>query len=616
MIGQQTASLDDRQHESGAAVDQRPSLSPGVELIGEYEGSGFKDPRSLVRRPDGQILQFPPLLYELLRSLNGTRDLEEIAKLTSDRVQRQLSADDIGFLLEEKLRPQGVLVAADGTSLELKRPDPFLAFRYRIGVISERAAARLGTPLAPLFRPLVLLVMAVGLVLADWWLFFDQGVAQPLRQILYHPGWFLPLLGAVVVCAAFHEIGHATACRYGGARPGRMGCGLYLAWPAFYTDVSDAYRLNRRGRLRTDLGGVYFNVVIIVVATGVYLTDHSLQVLILLVVIEHMEIAHQLLPVIRLDGYYVVSDLTGVPDLFARIGPVLRSLLFWRKPDSSVTVLKGWVRAAVSAWVLIVVPLLVLELLIVLIHLPRILSTSWDSAGRLAGETRRAFDTGRAFDAVSDAVQILVLAIPIAGLVLMIVQLFRKLATWAWRTTRKRPARRVAALAALGAAGVVLALSWIPGHNYQPIEPGERGTEGQGLHALFSVAGGPGPLYSRQAVPAHTETPSPAPPIHPAGRQPAPPLPAPSGSGGSGTVPVPSPGVTLPPARTPVSIPPTVSVPRVTIPPVNPTLPTTPSVTSPVTVPTVTVPTTLPTLPTRSLPSLPSPESRPAAPVP
>ena len=34
-----------------------------------------------------------------------------------------------------------------------------------------------------------------------------------------------------------------------------MGAGLYLVWPAFYTDVTDSYRLGRAGRLRTDLGG-------------------------------------------------------------------------------------------------------------------------------------------------------------------------------------------------------------------------------------------------------------------------------------------------------------------------------------------------------------------------
>jgi putative peptide zinc metalloprotease protein len=583
-------------------VDQRPALSPGVELIGEYEGSGFKEPPSLVRRADGQILQFPPLLFELLRTVDGHRDLDDIAAVVSDRVERRLEPGDISFLLDEKLRPQALVTAPDGTSPRLKRPDPFLAFRYRLGVISEQASARLGATFMPLFLPPVLLVLAGALVAADWWLFFDHGVAQALRQILYHPAWFLPLLAAVVVCAAFHEIGHATACRYGGARPGRMGCGLYLAWPAFYTDVSDAYRLNRRGRLRTDLGGVYFNVIIIVVATGVYLMTHSLEILVLLVAIQHLEIAHQLLPVIRLDGYYVVSDLTGVPDLFARIGPVLRGLLFWKEPDPKVSALKGWVRAAVTAWVLIVVPLLFLELLLVLIHLPRILGTSWDSAGRLGRATARAFSQGPLLEAVSDPLQILVLAIPIAGLLLMIAQLFRKVAWWAWRITRHRPFHRGAALLALSAAVVLLALAWIPGRNYHPIGPGERGTEGQGLHGLFSLPGGPGPLYSLQASQRTQRHPG-----HPGtqhrGRQPAGPQPAPfhSGPAGAGTVRPVSPDITIPrpalPAPPPVTVPklPLPAIPRATLPPV--TVP--PATLPPATVPRVTVPTTLPPLGTR-----------------
>jgi hypothetical protein len=41
-----------------------------------------------------------------------------------------------------------------------------------------------------------------------------------------------------------------------------MGVGIYLVWPAFYTDVTDAYRLPRRSRLRVDLGGLYFNAVV------------------------------------------------------------------------------------------------------------------------------------------------------------------------------------------------------------------------------------------------------------------------------------------------------------------------------------------------------------------
>ena len=41
----------------------------------------------------------------------------------------------------------------------------------------------------------------------------------------------------------------------------------------------------------------------------------------------HLEALQQLLPLGRLDGYFVIADLVGVPDLFGRIGPILRSTL-------------------------------------------------------------------------------------------------------------------------------------------------------------------------------------------------------------------------------------------------------------------------------------------------
>ena len=142
------------------------------------------------------------------------------------------------------------------------------------------------------------------------------------------------LLGLVVLSAAFHECGHATACRYGGARPGVMGVGIYIVWPAFYTDVTDAYRLDKKGRLRTDLGGVYFNAIFILLTAGAYFLT-GFEPLLLIIPLQHLEILHQFLPFIRLDGYYIVSDLTGVPDMFARIKPALKSLCPGRRPRTA-----------------------------------------------------------------------------------------------------------------------------------------------------------------------------------------------------------------------------------------------------------------------------------------
>ena len=452
-----------------------PSLAEGVELVGEYEGSGFKVPPSIVQRADGQVIQLPPLLYSVAAKLDGRHDADEIATEVSSEIGRDLDASQVQFLIDDKLRPLGIVTEPDGSTPEVDKPDPFLAFRFRLAVIPERTSGRLGAVFAPLFHPLVVVAALLAFVATDVWLFFVHGVAQSLRQTLYHPGYFLPLLGAIVLAAAFHETGHAAGCRYGGCSPGKMGAGLYLAWPAFYTDVTDAYRLDKRGRLRTDLGGVYFNVVVVLLTTALYAIT-GLEPLLLLVVVQHFEIAHQLLPVIRLDGYYIVADMTGVPDLFSRIGPILRSMVPGRATDERVVVLKRWVRVAVTAWVLIVVPLLIFELGLVLMNLPRIIATSWDSSQQLWTSATSSFSTGDVVAGVSSVVQVVVLVIPVLGIMLMLAKLGRQTSVAAWQRTRGHPVGR--ALTILLAAGVLALLlpAWIQRGNYTPIQPDEKGT--------------------------------------------------------------------------------------------------------------------------------------------
>ena len=476
-----------------------PVLAEGIELIGEYEDSGFKEAPSLIRRPDGQILQLPALLYGVAAHADGRRSYDEIAGAVSSEIRRTLDGSQVRFLVEEKLRPMGVLAQADGTSPKFEKPDPFLALKFRAAVISERTSNRLGTAFKPLFLPLVMLAFLAAFVAADIWLFFGHGVAQALRQSIMNPALFLAIFAGVALAAAFHEIGHAAACRYGGGRPGKMGCGLYLAWPAFYTDVTDAYRLGRRARLRTDLGGVYFNVVIVVITMGAYFAT-GFEPLLLLVVIQHLEIAHQLLPVVRLDGYYIIADLTGVPDLFARIGPILSSAIPGRKPDDRVRVLKPWVRVAVTAWVFIVVPLLVFELLMVLIHLPRMLGTAWTSAGDLVAQTSKAFADGSVVGVVSSVLQLVVLAIPTVGIGLVLAKTGVSVGRWSLARTEGRPLRRAGALGIAGAASVALALAWLPSQNYKPIQPGERGTIGEAASAVRRLPTRSGPLYSEEVA--------------------------------------------------------------------------------------------------------------------
>ncbi len=84
-----------------------------------------------------------------------------------------------------------------------------------------------------------------GVAAADAWAFSARGLAAAFGQVLNDPVDLLLLAALTVASAAFHECGHAAGCRYGGARPGRIGFGIYLVWPSFFTDVTDSYRLGR-----------------------------------------------------------------------------------------------------------------------------------------------------------------------------------------------------------------------------------------------------------------------------------------------------------------------------------------------------------------------------------
>lgn len=471
----------------GKAVQQSdgrpPKLAEGIELVGPYEDSGFKDPPFVIRRSDGQMMQVPELLYIVAEETDGNRGYDEIADRVGERVHRELSGKDVQFLADEKLRPLGVIALPDGSSPELKKIDPLLALKFRVSVVPEWVVSAVTTVFRPLFFPPVVVAVLGALVVLDVWLFGVHGVGQSARELIYQPAYVLLVLALVIASAAFHECGHATACRYGGAKPGVMGVGLYLVWPAFYTDVTDAYRLGKGGRLRTDLGGIYFNVIFSLVTAAAYFVT-GFEVLLVIIVLQHLEMLHQFLPFLRMDGYYIISDLTGVPDMFQRIRPTLASLIPWREADDRVKELKPWVRVATTAYVLTLVPVLLLVFGFILVSTPRILATTWDSFFVQWDKVGDSFAAGELAGGVAGSLQALFLVLPVGGIGLTFYQAGKRSITGAWRWSEGSAAKRGVVVVASAAAAAGIGALWFPNGEYRPIQPGERGTVTGGVRAF------------------------------------------------------------------------------------------------------------------------------------
>ena len=278
----------------------------------------------------------------------------------------------------------------------------------------------------------------------DWWLFAVHGLGGGVGQVLRNPVDLLVVLGLSLVAAVFHECGHAAGCRYGGARPGVIGVGIYLVWPSFYTNVTDSYRLSRAGRLRTDLGGLYFNAVFILALAGLYVATSN-QVLLLVIAFTHLEMLEQLLPFVRFDGYFILSDLVGVPDLFARIAPVVRSAVSGGRGDPRVTGLRRSARIVVTAWVACVIPLLTFMLGYLLLYLPAINRALWHSASMSAQLLTTALAGHRYTAATADAISVALVALSLTGSLYIVTGLARQLTTTGLRWSTGHPGRRLPA---------------------------------------------------------------------------------------------------------------------------------------------------------------------------
>jgi putative peptide zinc metalloprotease protein len=417
-------------------------------------GSGYQVTPHLVRRGDGQILQVTPLLAAIVEAIDGDRDLDAIADQVERTHGRPVHPDDIGQLIDAKLRPLGLLVRSDGSDPVVRRANPLLGLRGRVVLTSARRTRQLTGPFLWLFRPAVVGGVLVAFAAVSAWALLHHGLGPAVDDAMADPALLLLLIALILASGAFHEVGHATACRYGGADPGVMGAAVYLVWPAFYTDVTDSYRLSRAGRLRVDLGGLYFNAVFTVL-TGAAWAITGQEALLILVPVQLLQMVRQLLPIVRFDGYHILADLVGVPDLFNRIRPTLARAIPWRR-DATPNPLKPWAQAVVVAWVVLVVPVLVVSFGLLAWNLPAIVTGSLQALDAQSQLLANNVDAGRVAASLLGLVAMATVAfVPLSALYLT-VRLARRSGARFWRVTEGRPMLRSATLAVL-AVGLLAA---------------------------------------------------------------------------------------------------------------------------------------------------------------
>ena len=193
--------------------------------------------------------------------------------------------------------------------IPLWRPDAFL---NRAWPWLERFGPRLlrvGLP--------VTLALGVFLVSRDWQRFVGT------FPHLFSLGGALSFGVALFFAKLCHEFGHAFMAKRAGCRVQSMGVAFMVLLPMFYTDVSDAWRVNdRRARLLIGAGGVLAELLLACIALLVWslLPDGPARTAAFMLASATWitTLVVNLNPFMRFDGYFLLSDLWEVDNLQGR----------------------------------------------------------------------------------------------------------------------------------------------------------------------------------------------------------------------------------------------------------------------------------------------------------
>ncbi|MCI0567660.1 MAG: efflux RND transporter periplasmic adaptor subunit [Acidobacteria bacterium] len=309
----------------GLVVSRQPSTGTTTFVI--------KDPAR------GRFFQLRELEYFIAQQLDGAASLDLVASRVQERFDTPLSRDNLEHFIS-RLRASGLLQSRDaaGTDASHQRRTFGGSLLYlRLKAFDpDRLFDVLAGNLRFLFSPVFLATSTALIILAAFTAAANgPSIARDFTRAFQIHTLFLAWL-TVFLVIIIHEFSHGLTCKHFGGKVHDLGFLLIYFQPSFYCNVSDAWLFPERSkRLWVTLAGAYSELVIWATATMIWRvtepgTGLSFMALVVMAT-SGIRSLFNLNPLIKLDGYYLLSDGVRIPNLrkkaFAYLGDRTRRLL-------------------------------------------------------------------------------------------------------------------------------------------------------------------------------------------------------------------------------------------------------------------------------------------------
>ncbi|MCA1726220.1 MAG: hypothetical protein LC722_00750 [Actinobacteria bacterium] len=311
--------------------EMRPELAPGIEVKRFHVRLGT-DYVMVANLRDLIHYKLEPSEADLLELMDGTRTVREIVlERFQESGELELSAvadlvyqlqvggfltagfQDTDEIVEKALHPRTLLGLkarefATTLRLEWKNAEPFVQFLYRHG-------------LKRVFTLPAQLASAV-LVLAGFLAFLSNvGTKRFAIGSESIALGFLILLGLQLFHIFLHELGHASVLVHYGRRVKSAGFFIFFGSPAFFIESADGLMLDRRERIVQSAAGPYAGLMVAgAFSLAVWAAPEGplSPLLYRFTVLAYLSVFINSLPLLELDGYWILADLLEIPDLRPR----------------------------------------------------------------------------------------------------------------------------------------------------------------------------------------------------------------------------------------------------------------------------------------------------------
>jgi multidrug resistance efflux pump len=274
-----------------------------------------------------KFFRFGKVEHFITTQLDGETPPDVIRQRAQERFGAELRAETLSAFLT-KLNESGLLETEESRRRSKNAREEslvrgnWLYLRFKVldpDRILNRMIRRAGFFFTPTFVVLSALSIALAtLLVAGNWEAYTSALAG-IIALETLPAFIV--LTFIVVSA--HEFAHGLTCKHFGGNVHEMGAMLIYFQPAFYCNVSDAWLFPKKSsRLWVGFAGMYFESFLWSLATFVWLltdVDTNLNRWGLIVMTgSGATVLANLNPLIKLDGYYLLSDFLDIPNLRKR----------------------------------------------------------------------------------------------------------------------------------------------------------------------------------------------------------------------------------------------------------------------------------------------------------